>query len=178
MRISLIVACDRDGIIGDGNAMPWRLPEDLKRFREITHGKPVVMGRKTVESLPWRLQDRRIIAMTRNAGWRDERADFYAHDRQAAMLMAYRVLDEASACVGTPANETIIAGGGEIYRLFLPLADRVYLTLLEARTEVANPVRFPLREFTALWMADWLEVSRQSRRCGATPHAFHILERR
>ena len=131
MRISLVAAVARNGVIGRDGSIPWRIPEDMKRFRELTIGHAVVMGRKTWDSLPDRfrpLPGRRNIVVTRNPGWSGEGAE-----RAASLPDALRLLDDAS--------EVFVIGGGEIYREALPVADRLVLT--EVDLEVEGDTRFP-----------------------------------
>lgn len=117
-RIALVAALAKNGVIGREGGLPWRIPSDLKRFKAITMGKPIIMGRKTWEGLPRRpLPGRTNIVITRHAGFAAQGA-FVAHDVAAALAIA-----EAER----PAEIAVI-GGGEIYRLFLPLASRLYLT--------------------------------------------------
>ncbi|OYX60509.1 MAG: diacylglycerol kinase [Novosphingobium sp. 32-60-15] len=110
----LIYARATNGVIGRDNALPWRLPADLKRFKALTIGKPMIMGRKTFESLPGLLPGRRHIVLTRDASWAADGAEVAAS------------VDEALALAGS--GEVAVVGGAEIYRLFLPLAARVELT--------------------------------------------------
>lgn len=126
MKLSLIAACDRNRAIGKGNSLPWSLPDDLKHFRATTSGKPVIMGRKTYESIGRPLPNRLNIVITRQAGF-----------RAAEGVLVTGSLDEA---IGAASNvpgvqEVFVIGGGEIYRLALPRADRLYLTLVDAAIE-------------------------------------------
>ncbi len=124
--ISLIAAMDRNRAIGKGNALPWHLPDDLKHFKHITLGKPVVMGRKTFESLGCRpLPGRRNIVVSRN-GFAAEGAEVFAS------------LEEALAAAQAEAEEVMVIGGAQIYQQALPRADRVYLTRVETEVEGAD----------------------------------------
>ena len=114
----LIMARAANGVIGAGGAMPWHLPADLKRFKALTMGKPMIMGRKTFESLPGLLPGRRHIVLTRAAQWQADGAE------------VARSADEALVLAGP--GEVAVIGGAEIYRLFLPLAERIELTQLDA----------------------------------------------
>ena len=112
--ITLIVARAQNGVIGRGGALPWHLPADLRRFKALTMGSVMVMGRKTFESLPGLLPGRRHVVVTRDASWKAEGAE-----------VALSV-DEALSLAG---NEPVsVIGGAEIFQLFLPLADRIELT--------------------------------------------------
>jgi len=114
-QITLVVARADNGVIGNKGALPWHIPEDLKHFKLRTMGKPMVMGRKTFESLPGLLPGRRHIVVTRDSDWRAEGAEV-AYDAKGAIALA------------GDAPELAVIGGAEIYRLFLPLARRIELT--------------------------------------------------
>lgn len=116
-EIVMIVARADNGVIGRDGALPWRLPEDLKRFKALTMGTPMIMGRKTFESLPGLLPGRRHIVLTRG-DWRAEGAEV-AHS-----------IDDALALAAAPRVSVI--GGAEIYRLFEPVATRIELTEVHA----------------------------------------------
>lgn len=120
--IALVAALDRDFAIGRGNALPWSLPDDLKRFKALTLGHPILMGRKTAESLGRALPERRNLVLTRGGA-----VPF-------AGMQAVASLDEAMASAGT--EELMVIGGGEIYALTLPLADAMHLTHVD--TELAQ----------------------------------------
>jgi len=122
--ISLVVARAVNGVIGRDGGLPWRLPADLKRFKALTMGSAMVMGRKTFDSLPGVLPGRRHIVLTRDRAWSADGAEI-AHN-----------VDEALALAG--ASPISVIGGAEIFSLFLPLADRVELTevLVEAEGDV------------------------------------------
>ena len=154
--ISFVVAVSRNGVIGREGGLPWHISSDLKRFREITMGKPVVMGRRTWESLPRRpLPGRRNIVITRQP-------DFTAPGAEVVPGA-----DEALAlCAAAP--EVAVIGGGEIYRLFWPRVNRLYLT--EVDLEVAGDTYFP-----ALDPADWREVAREVHPKGENDSASFIL---
>jgi dihydrofolate reductase len=148
LPLVIVVAVARNGIIGGDNRLLWRLKSDLKRFRALTIGKPLIMGRKTYQSIGKALPGRRTIVLTRDPAFVPEDADV-ARDAPAAIAMAGR----AGKALG--AKETIIAGGGDIYRLFLPQAARAHLTLVEA--EPRGDATFP-------WPMPpgWRETARQS----------------
>ena len=116
--VVLILAMGRGGVIGAEGGLPWRIPEDLQRFKDLTIGKPVIMGRKTFESLGKALPGRRNIVLTRDAGWSAIDADV-AHDPESALWIA------DPDATGT---DIAVIGGAEIYRLFEPFADRAELT--------------------------------------------------
>ena len=125
--LSLVVAMARNRVIGAGGRLPWHLPADLKRFKEITMGRPVIMGRKTFESIGKPLPGRVNIVVTRRRGW------------SAPGCRAAGTLEEAIAAAG--AGEVFVIGGGELYAAALPRADRLYVTEVDA--EVPGDTHFP-----------------------------------
>lgn len=134
MRISIIVAASLNGVIGDQGDMPWRMPSDLKHFRALTMGKPVIMGRKTFQSLPKALDGRDNIVVTRDPSFAPPGA-LVADSLEAAISLA-RQRAEARAV-----DEILIIGGGQIYAAALERADRVYLTRVNAA--LAGDTTFP-----------------------------------
>jgi dihydrofolate reductase len=143
--VSLVVAVAANGVIGRDNRMPWHLPEDLAYFKRLTLGHPVVMGRKTYESilvtLGKPLPGRTNIVVTRQPG-------FSAPGCTVAASV------DAALAAARDADEVFVIGGAEIYRLALQRADRVYLTRIDAA--FAGDIRFP-----ALDPAEWREASRE-----------------
>jgi len=143
--VSLVAALARNRVIGTGNRLPWHLPEDLKRFKRLTMGAPVIMGRKTHQSILEQagrpLPGRRNIVVTRQADARWDGCE------------VARSLDDAIALAGE-APEVFVIGGAELYRLALPRADRLYLTLIDADYE--GDTFFP-----AFDPADWRETARE-----------------
>jgi len=140
MKISLIVAMGENRVIGVDNRMPWHLSADLKRFRAITLGKPILMGRRTHESIGKPLPGRANIVLTRDPTYRSE----------GCIVVHHR--DEAMRAAGD-APELMVIGGAGLYQEFLPVADRLYLTLVHQT--FAGDTFFP----TIDW-AEWHEVSR------------------
>ena len=126
--ISLIVAASINNVIGVQGQLPWRLSGDLKRFKALTMGKPIVMGRRTWESIGRALPGRQNIVVTRQTGFRADGCDVVAST-------------EAAIDAAGDAEEVMIIGGGEIYRQFLPLADRIYLT--RVKVELQGDADFP-----------------------------------
>jgi dihydrofolate reductase len=135
MKISIIVAASANNVIGADGGLPWYLPEDLRRFKKTTMGKPMIMGRATFESIGRALPGRRSIVLTRQ------------RDFDAEGCEVVPTIDAALASAGN-ADEVMIIGGGEIYRQFLPMADRIYLTRVQA--EINGDTSFP-----ELDMSEW-----------------------
>jgi dihydrofolate reductase len=161
VTLFLIVARAQDGTIGetvDGRGrLPWHIPADLKRFKALTMGKPMIMGRKTFESLPGLLPGRRHIVLTRDAGWSAPGAEV-VHDAQAAI-----------AAVGD--GEAVVIGGAQMLALFADRAARFELT--EVHAVVNGDTTMPAPG------AEWREVTREEHPAGATypAYAFVTLER-
>ncbi len=148
--ITIVVARAINGVIGRDNRMPWHIPGDLKRFKALTMGSAMVMGRKTFESLPGLLPGRRHIVLTRDPDWRAEGAEV-AHDPETALALA--------------AGERVsVIGGAAVFAMFEPLADRVELT--EVIAEIAGDVTMPdLRS-----SEQWREVAHEDHQAaGETP---------
>lgn len=116
--IIMVVARAENGVIGVDGDLPWRIPADLRHFKQITKGRPMIMGRKTFDSLPGLLEGRRHIVLTRDPDWEEEGAEV-AHTVEEALKLA----NGPHVCV---------IGGAEIYRLFLPYADRIEWTEVKA----------------------------------------------
>ena len=136
--ITLVLAMAKNGVIGKDGAIPWRLAEDLKRFKQITMGKPVVMGRKTWDSLPRKpLLGRDNIVVTRQKGWSADGA-ITAHSLEQALARG---------------GDISVIGGGEIYREALPQADRIELT--DVNREFDGDAHF------AFDRAAWREIARE-----------------
>ena len=160
-RVALIAAVARNGAIGVDGGLPWRISSDLKRFKALTMGKPLIMGRKTFESIGRPLPGRRLVVVTRDAAWT-------APDVEVA-----HGLDEALA-LAADAPEIMVGGGAQIYALALPRAARLYLTEVEAAPE-ADAV------FPSYDLAQWREVRREPGVRGAKDEAdftFVDYERR
>jgi len=121
-RIAFVVAAGRNKVIGKDGGLPWRLPDDLKHVRDITIGKPLIMGRRTYDSIGRPLPKRTNIVLTRDRGFRAEGVKI-AHSKEEALTLA------------GDAAEIIVFGGGEIYRQFLDEVDRIYLTQVDASVE-------------------------------------------
>jgi dihydrofolate reductase len=126
--VSLVVAMARNHVIGRDNALPWRLPADLKNFKAVTWGKPILMGRKTFESIGKPLPGRSNLVLTRDRDWRVEG------------VIVVHSLDEALEHV-RDAPELAGIGGADVYRLLMPLASRIYLTRIDA--DIPGDTVFP-----------------------------------
>jgi len=155
-RIAIIAAVARNGVIGHRNRMPWHLPEDLKRFRRLTLGHAVIMGRRTFESIGKPLAGRSNIVVTRSPDW------------TRPGCHAAHSLDAALAAVHERADAFVI-GGAEIYALALALARRLHMTEIERDFE--GDAFFP--EFDR---SNWREISRESRVLdGAGGFSYHFV---
>jgi dihydrofolate reductase len=165
-RIAFVVAIAENGVIGDRGALPWRLSDDLKWFRQITMGKPVIMGRKTFQSIGKPLTGRDTIVVTRDATFRPQGVTSAPSLEQALEIGA----DMARKRQG---DEIMIAGGGEIYTAALAVADRVYLT--QIATELDGDAHFPPLG------AEWIAVARSEMAKTSAddyPATFIVYERR
>ena len=160
-QVTLVVAAARNGVIGVDGRLPWHLPADLKRFKALTMGKPMIMGRKTFDSLPGLLAGRRHIVLTRDAAWRADGAE------------PVRDLAQALAAAGpdSAAVEAMVIGGAVIFALALPLAIRIELTEVDADSPGDTHLP-PLG-------AGWRETAREAHApSGDRPgYAFVTLER-
>ena len=144
MKLSIIVALADDGIIGRDNALPWHLPADLKRFKRLTMGHHLIMGRKTFESVGRPLPGRTMLVLSRS------------RPELPAGVVRVSSLEEAlETARSAGAEEAFVAGGAEIYRLALPRADGLYVTRVHA--EVAGDTRFPEMDEKA-----WRLVAREA----------------
>jgi dihydrofolate reductase len=140
MKISIVVAMAANGVIGQDNQLPWRLPADLRHFKQTTMGKPILMGRKTYESIGRPLPGRTNIVITRDAGYTAEGC-VVVHSIEAAMQAA------------ASQDEIMVIGGAEFYRQVLPYTDTIYLTRIHEDFE--GDTYFP--ELNA---GEWREVER------------------
>lgn len=133
--IKIIVAMSKNRVIGDSNTLIWHLPEDLKRFKQLTTGNTIVMGRKTYESIGKPLPNRRSIIITRDPDYSAEGCEV-VNSLEEALLLSN--------------SDCFIIGGGEIYRQAIDIADRIYLTLIDKEFE--GDTSFPE-------LKDWVEIS-------------------
>jgi len=166
VKLAVIVATAENGVIGRNNALPWHLPEDLRYFKRVTLGKPVVMGRKTYESIGRPLPGRANIVISR-------RANFAAEGVRVAPGLEEALALAADIALIDGADESVVIGGAEIYRAAIPLADRLYLTEIHAVVE--GDARLP-----AIDWSKWREVFRERHQAsGANPYdySFVVFER-
>jgi dihydrofolate reductase len=155
--ITLVVARASNGVIGKDGGLPWHISADLKRFKALTMGTVLVMGRKTFDSLPKVLPGRRHIVITRDRVWRAEGVEV-AHSVAEALTMA--------------ANEPVsVIGGAEIFHLFLPLADRIELTEVLSAFDGDTVLDDPRSS------GEWREIAREDHLSDDPPFRFVTLER-
>ncbi len=171
MTVALIAAVARNGVIGREQQLPWRLPEDLKRFKALTMGHVLVMGRATFDSIGRALPGRRTIVITRNPSWSAPGVEV-AHSIDEALALAGGQSGHPDSAQGAQGDALVfIAGGGEIYRQAIDRADWFYLTVVDQ--DIDGDTRFPdfdRGRFREVWREDHPE--------GPVPHAFVTLERR
>ena len=148
MRKALIVAMSRNRVIGRNNKLPWYLPGDLKYFKQATMGKPIIMGRKTWDSIGRPLPGRMNLVISRNPLWEAPAGTVAAESLQAALVKA-----QAQAEI-EGGEEVMIIGGGQIYAEALPVVDRMYVTLVH--DEVEGDAFFP----EVNW-EEWEEIGRE-----------------
>lgn len=161
MLISIIVAMDRNRLIGAQGTIPWRLPADLRWFKKVTMGKPIVMGRKTYESIGKPLKGRRNVVLTR--------------DRQYSApgcIVVHSVEEAINASEN--GEEVMIIGGAQLYGQFLPLSERLYLTRIEATFE--GDTYFP--DFSEEEWVIVFEEEHEADERNPYPFRFQILERK
>ncbi len=163
MRVALIVAAAANNVIGRDNQLPWHLPQDLKYFKAITLGKPIIMGRKTYESIGRPLPGRTNIVITRNPQWR-------AADGVLVVSSLEQALTQAELLVAAD-DEVMIIGGAALYRAALSQVERIYLTRIGV--EVEGDAWFPELDAT-----EWQLVSVQDGEADAALlHQFLVYQR-
>ncbi|MCV6604196.1 MAG: dihydrofolate reductase [Porticoccaceae bacterium] len=170
MKIALIVAMARNGTIGRNNQLPWHLSGDLRYFKAVTMGKPVIMGRKTWESIGRPLPGRTNIVITRQQGWRPDGQVGdqvkVAHSLDQALQLAEQV------ATADGVSELMVMGGADIYRQALPAAQRLYITEVDA--DVEGDAFFPVPD-----SSQWKEVERTVGDAGGDyPYDFVVFDRR
>jgi len=160
MRVALVVAMGRNRVIGRDNALPWHLPADLRHFRAVTLGKPVVMGRRTHESIGRPLPERTNLVISRGTNYRADGCIVLP-----SLEAAFEYCRDGA--------ELMVIGGASLYRQALPRAQRIYLT--EIQQDFAGDTEFPQLDTDA-----WREVARDDRPADGKnpyPHSFIVLER-
>ncbi len=160
--ISLVVAAATNNGIGKDGKMPWHLPNDMKHFKNVTWGMPVVMGRKTFESLGKPLAGRKNIVISRQPGWKAD-----------GTVVVKSIEDALFLVQETDAKEAMVIGGGEIYRLLFEKANRIYLTRVEAEPEADT-------FFPSLNPGQWRLVSQKNHEAdekNAYNYSFQVWER-
>lgn len=165
--IALVVAIAENGAIGRGGELPWRLSSDMRYFRKVTMGKPVIMGRRTFKSLPRVLDGRLNVVLTRDPG-------FVAADAIMAHSLKEGLSAARASAERTGADEIMVIGGEDVFREVLPQAHRIYLTEVHASPEADT-------WFPDFDKREWREVSREKHEAGPRDeHAFSfvVLERR
>lgn len=163
MKISMIAAMAHDRVIGKDNQMPWHLPADLAHFKRVTLGKPVLMGRKTFESIGRPLPGRRNLVISRNPDYQAEGIEVVGSVEAALALLA-----------GSSVEELMVIGGGHLYAEMLPSADCLYLTRIDLAVE--GDTRFP-----AFDEGDWSCIERESHQPDEKnphPYCFETWQRR
>lgn len=161
MQIAMIAAMAKDRVIGKDNGMPWHLPADLKHFKAITLGKPVIMGRKTYESIGKALPGRTNIVITRSVDFRPADAHVVASPDEALTFAEMHCSD---------AEEIMVVGGGAIYTALLPRADKLYLTFIDA--EIEGDTQFP--DYSTA--GEWRETETQQHQADEkNPHAYQFV---
>lgn len=158
--VALVVAMAENAVIGRGGALPWHLPDDLKYFKVVTFGKPVLMGRRTFESIGKPLPGRRNLVLTRDQSAASPGVEYVSSVGQARAMAA-------------GAAELCVIGGAEVFALALPLATRIYLTRVLA--VVPGDVYFPLRDFSGWRESDSVAHPADARH--AYPMSFVTLQR-
>ena len=164
MKVALIVAVSQNNVIGRDNQLPWHLPEDLQYFKSITMGKPILMGRKTYDSIGRPLPGRTNIVITRDPNWTAEGVEV-VNSLEAAMTAG------AEACNAAESDEIMVIGGAQIYRDCLPMADKLYLTKVDA--DIQGDAFFPDIDSN-----QWQKTSEKTPAVvDKHPYRFLILER-
>lgn len=166
MRISLILAVARNGVIGRDGAIPWRISTDMRRFRTLTLGKPIIMGRKQYASVGRPLEGRDNIVMTRDRAFQAPGVHVAAN-LEAAIALAGDFAQRSGA------DEIMVIGGAQIYALAWPRADRIYLSRVEA--DVDGDVRFDLGDLSSWKIVEHTDVPAGPKDEHA--HTYQVLDR-
>jgi Dihydrofolate reductase len=165
VKLALIVAAAANNVIGCENRLPWHLSEDLKYFKTVTMGKPIIMGRKTYESIGRPLPGRTNIVVTRQLDWQGPEGVLVAHDLEGAKKLAEQVV------AGGGNAEIMVIGGAEVYRASINHAQKIYLTKI--KKIFSGDAYFP-----ELSPKEWLKVSEvEGDASSSEPHVFMVYER-
>ena len=165
-KIALVLARAENGVIGSGGGLPWHIPEELKYFKRVTMGKPLIMGRKTFQSIGRPLPGRPNIVITRDRGY-DAEGVWVVHSLEEALARGQALAAKDRA------EEIMVIGGAEIYNQALPMADRIYLT--EVHLAPSGDAFFSLPD-----PQEWREASREERAAtaeGGVSYSLVVLER-
>jgi dihydrofolate reductase len=165
----MIAAMDRCGLIGNDNGLPWHLPKDLQRFRAFTWGKPIIMGRRTFETIGKPLPGRFNIVLTQNP-------EFSAPGCRVARTFQEALAVAADSLAGTGGDEVMLIGGGKVYAEAIPSWDRFYLTVVAGQFE--GRIFFPLGEFLRQnWRLTCQPETHSADENNRYAHTFYIIER-
>lgn len=164
LTVNLVVAMSRNGVIGRNNQLPWRLPGDLAYFKSVTWGHPILMGRKTYESIGRPLPGRLNLVLTRSQQWRADGVTVVGNVEQG--------LSEAAG--KSDSGQLMVIGGENVYRQFLPLADRLFITLVDA--EIEGDAHFPSVDWSN-WQRTHTEPHSADER-NPYEYAFDVYERK
>jgi dihydrofolate reductase len=168
MLVSIIAAIDRRGLIGAEAGLPWHLPGDLRRFRALTWGKPIIMGRTTFELIGKPLPGRTNIVLSRSPE--------YCPPGCRVARTLQEALSLAEDCLTETGGEAMIIGGGKVYAEALPRCDRLYLTIVEG--DFQGNTYFPMQELLRQnWRPACAPEMHAADEKNRYPHSFHILER-
>ena len=163
LPVSIVVAVADNGVIGRGNALPWDLPDDLQHFKRTTMGRPIIMGRKTYESIGRPLPGRLNIILTRDSAWQTPGVSVATSIEQAIDLAEGQALIDG-------ADSVMVIGGAEVYRQALPFTSRAFLTRVHGN--VRGDAFFDLDQISS-----WRELSRLEVAAGArNSHDFSVIE--
>ena len=163
LPVSIVVAVADNGVIGRGNALPWDLPDDLQHFKRTTMGRPIIMGRKTYESIGRPLPGRLNIILTRDGAWQTPGVSVATSIEQAIDLAEGQALIDG-------ADSVMVIGGAEVYRQALPFTSRVFLTRVHGNVD--GDAFFDLDQIVS-----WRELSRiEVSAGGRNSHDFSVVE--
>jgi dihydrofolate reductase len=169
MQVSIIVAVSENGVIGRGGELPWRLSSDLRRFKTTTMGHTVIMGRRTWESIGRPLPGRQMVVVSRQPDYRVDSPD---------VEVAASLEDALQRAAANGDGEAFVIGGAELYRSALPIADRLYVTLVKAPVE--GDTYFPIKSFDDFDWNSWVIVEQEPHDADSKneyPYVYVTLQR-